>query len=184
MLARNLRVIFIGLAVAERGVAAMAPSSASRANSSPSIMTIRQRNAGLRVAAGAAIGNLLQGFNTGIIAGALLYIVPEFDLATRPEITGLIASSTTMGAVLGTAASGRLSAETINGDVDIVLDDTPNVEVDAETFSGDIRNCMDAEVSRKSDYGPGRTLRLRPEETDRTVRVNTLNGDIDICTSD
>ena len=70
---------------------------------------LRQRTAGLRVAAGAALGNLLQGFNTGVVAGALLFIVPEFGLESRPEVTGLIASSTTMGAVLGTAASGRLS---------------------------------------------------------------------------
>ena len=75
----------------------------------PPKLPLRQRTAGLRVAAGAALGNLLQGFNTGVIAGALLFIVPEFQLESRPEITGMIASSTTMGAVLGTAASGRLS---------------------------------------------------------------------------
>jgi MFS transporter, SP family, galactose:H+ symporter len=71
--------------------------------------SLRQRTAGLRVAAGAALGNLLQGFNTGIVAGALIRIVPEFQLEARPELVGLIASSTTMGAVAGTAASGRLS---------------------------------------------------------------------------
>lgn len=74
----------------------------------PNINSIaRQRRAGLRVAAGAAIGNVLQGFNTGVIAGALLYIVPEFGLESRPELTGLIASSTTMGAIAGTMGCAR-----------------------------------------------------------------------------
>ena len=69
------------------------------------------RNAGLRIASGAALGNILQGFNTGVIGGALLYIVPEFNLGARPEITGLIASSTTMGATLGTLACGKLLSD-------------------------------------------------------------------------
>ena len=64
--------------------------------------------AGLKVAASAALGSILQGFNTGVIAGALLFLVPEFGLDARPGVTGLIASSTTMGAVLGTAVNGKL----------------------------------------------------------------------------
>ncbi|KOO26479.1 monosaccharide-sensing protein 2 [Chrysochromulina tobinii] len=67
-----------------------------------------RKRAGLQVAAGAALGSLLQGFNTGVIAGALLGISSEFGLAARPAVTGLIASSTTMGAVVGTACSGKL----------------------------------------------------------------------------
>ena len=63
----------------------------------------------IQVAAGAALGNGLQGFNTGVIAGALLQIIPEFDLAHQPAITGFIASSTTLGAVLGTILSAKLS---------------------------------------------------------------------------
>jgi SP family galactose:H+ symporter-like MFS transporter len=50
----------------------------------------------------------LRAQNTGVIGGALLYIVPEFGLASRPEVTGLIASSTTMGAMAGTFACGKL----------------------------------------------------------------------------
>jgi SP family galactose:H+ symporter-like MFS transporter len=87
--------------------AALTPQSQPRA--SAQMPSLRQRTAGLRVAAGAALGNLLQGFNTGIVAGALIRIVPEFHLEARPELVGLIASSTTMGAVVGTSVSGRLS---------------------------------------------------------------------------
>ena len=65
--------------------------------------------AGLKVAAGAALGNILQGFNTGVIAGALVLIEPEFGLALRPAVTGLIASSTTFGAIAGTLGSSALA---------------------------------------------------------------------------
>ena len=60
------------------------------------------------LAPSAAVGNLLQGYNTGVIAAALLSIVPEFGLAQRPGVVGLIASSTTLGAFSGTIASGPL----------------------------------------------------------------------------
>ena len=63
---------------------------------------------GVALAASAAVGNLLQGYNTGIVAAALLSIVPEFGLQQQPGMVGLIASSTTLGAVAGTIASGPL----------------------------------------------------------------------------
>ena len=69
----------------------------------------RQPSGGsVALAASAAVGNLLQGYNTGIVAAALLSIVPEFGLQQQPGMVGLIASSTTLGAVTGTIASGPL----------------------------------------------------------------------------
>ena len=87
--------------------AAAAPTT--RVGATAPLMALQSRKrAGLKVAAGAALGSVLQGFNTGVIAGALLGISGEFGLAARPAVTGLIASSTTMGAVAGTACSGKL----------------------------------------------------------------------------
>ena len=74
--------------------------------SSPSSSSASIGSAAL--APSAAVGNLLQGYNTGVIAAALLSIVPEFGLAQRPAVVGLIASSTTLGAFSGTIASGPL----------------------------------------------------------------------------
>ena len=102
-----LILLVLGAMPPAASAAALTPPSRPRPSSQ--MPSLRQRTAGLRVAAGAALGNLLQGFNTGIVAGALIRIVPEFQLEARPELVGLIASSTTMGAVAGTAASGRLS---------------------------------------------------------------------------
>ena len=62
----------------------------------------------LKLASGAAIGSVLQGFSMGIIAGTLSPIVAEFGLEQRSGLQGLIAASATYGAIAGSLGSGRL----------------------------------------------------------------------------
>ena len=62
----------------------------------------------LRLAGGAAIGSLLQGFTMGIIAGSLPPMVAEFGLESRSGMQGLLAASSTYGAIGGSIGSGRL----------------------------------------------------------------------------
>ena len=59
------------------------------------------------IAAVAALGGLLFGFDTGIIAGAMLFIVPEFHLG--PAEQGLVVSAVTFGALFGALVGGTLS---------------------------------------------------------------------------
>ncbi|MFJ3379487.1 sugar porter family MFS transporter [Curtobacterium sp. NPDC090217] len=68
-------------------------------------ITDRQR-AGRRRSAGfvAAFGSILVGYDTGIIAGAMLFITPDFDL--NAVETGLIITSILIGAVVGSVLSG------------------------------------------------------------------------------
>lgn len=61
-----------------------------RAAATAAELDLRARRAGSAVAVSAALGSLLQGFDTGIIGGALLFIVPEFQLAQRPLLQGLM----------------------------------------------------------------------------------------------
>lgn len=82
------------------------------------------------------------------------------------------------------AGGGRFDAETVNGEVSLTITDATHLEVDAETFNGDIDNCFGEEVTRKSQYGPGRMLRFSRGDADRTVRVKTMNGDVSICDED
>src|SRR5580704_11969276 len=56
------------------------------------------------IAAVAALGGLLFGFDTGIIAGAMLFIVPDFRLG--PAEQGLVVSAVTFGALFGALAAG------------------------------------------------------------------------------
>ncbi|MEU4248416.1 sugar porter family MFS transporter [Amycolatopsis sp. NPDC026612] len=70
------------------------------------IATIREGNNALiaRIAAIAAIGGMLFGYDTGVISGALLYIKRDLGAGTFEQ--ELIVSSLLVGAMLGAALSG------------------------------------------------------------------------------
>jgi MFS family permease len=48
----------------------------------------------------------LLGYDTGVIAGAILLIIPEFALENRPELIGLVVSSCIVGALVGALLAG------------------------------------------------------------------------------
>ncbi|HEX3753335.1 MAG TPA: sugar porter family MFS transporter [Streptosporangiaceae bacterium] len=54
-----------------------------------------------------ALGGLLFGYDLGVVAGALLYIKPEFHLG--PVEVGFVTSSLLLGAMIGALGSGALS---------------------------------------------------------------------------
>ncbi|MCO5590669.1 hypothetical protein L7F22_044643 [Adiantum nelumboides] len=58
------------------------------------------------VAIAAAVGNLLQGWDSSAIAGALLYIKPEFDLENNPTLEGFVVAATLIAAVASTVSAG------------------------------------------------------------------------------
>jgi len=81
----------------------------------------------------------------------------------------------------GINALGRFEAEVISGDVALDLADGKSLEVDIETFSGGIRNCLGEESQRKSKYGPGRILRFSRGAADQAVRVRSMSGGVRLC---
>src|SRR5262245_8592597 len=52
----------------------------------------------------AALGGLLFGFDTGVISGALLFIIPEFGLG--PAAQGFVVGVVTLGALIGALLGG------------------------------------------------------------------------------
>src|SRR5215213_8118827 len=54
-----------------------------------------------------ALGGLLFGYDTGVIAGALLYI--NKDLELTPTLQGVVVSSLLVGAMLGSIVAGPLA---------------------------------------------------------------------------
>jgi sugar porter (SP) family MFS transporter len=58
-------------------------------------------------AAIAGMGGLLFGYDTGVIAGALLFIKPDFGLTSFQS--GMVVGAVPLGAVAGAAIAGRLS---------------------------------------------------------------------------
>lgn len=58
------------------------------------------------VAFAAAVGNLLNGWDSAALAGALLYIEPEFDLDSQPVLEGCVAAASIAGAAISTTFAG------------------------------------------------------------------------------
>src|SRR5579884_459525 len=59
------------------------------------------------VAAVAAVGGLLFGYDTGVISGALLFIKTDFKLS--PFAQEVVVSAVLLGATLGAVLGGRLA---------------------------------------------------------------------------
>lgn len=98
--------------------------------------------------------------------------------------------------------AAELSAETTNGDVELRVGDEGDLNLDVGTFSGRIRTCFDRvpeeagldaqtepDGGRRGDGRRGRRgqrggeLIIEAESDSPRVRVRTLNGDIEICSS-
>lgn len=75
---------------------------------------------------------------------------------------------------------GDVSIESINGDIRLATRSLYDTEFDLESFNGDIARIFDYKAVRQSRYAPGRILRLTEGDGATRIRVETLNGDIDI----
>jgi SP family galactose:H+ symporter-like MFS transporter len=67
----------------------------------------RARHNVVLTAAIAGLGGLLFGYDTGVIAGALLFITPDFHLSSFES--GLVVGAVPLGAIAGAAVSGPVS---------------------------------------------------------------------------
>lgn len=76
---------------------------------------------------------------------------------------------------------GKLSAETVNGDVDIELAGKVSARIDVSTFNGKIRNCFGPEAERTSKYAPGWSLSFTEGDGNGRIDVSTMNGGVNLC---
>lgn len=74
----------------------------------------------------------------------------------------------------------RVDLETVNGDVMLDIQDGLEAAFDLESFNGYIASIDGVESKRKSRYGPGRYLDYVRGSGSARVRINTLNGDIEV----
>lgn len=58
------------------------------------------------VSAVATVGNLLNGWDSAMLAGALLYLEPEFDLDDQPVLEGMVAAASLVGAAISSTLAG------------------------------------------------------------------------------
>ena len=76
---------------------------------------------------------------------------------------------------------GKLTAETVNGSVDLVFADGVTGRFEVDTFNGDIDNCFGDKPERTSKYTPGWEWSFQDGKGGARVEVSTLNGDVTIC---
>lgn len=76
---------------------------------------------------------------------------------------------------------GDLSAETVNGSVDIEFTKSVSARFDIETFNGSIKNCFGPKPERTSRYSPGLELSFTMGDGQASVEIETLNGNVHIC---
>ncbi|MGB5449851.1 MAG: DUF4097 family beta strand repeat-containing protein [Woeseiaceae bacterium] len=81
----------------------------------------------------------------------------------------------------GLRKDGKLSAETVNGAVDVELVGDVSATIDVSTVNGRIRNCFGPEPERTSKYAPGWSLRFTEGEGDGRVDISTVNGGVKLC---
>ena len=79
---------------------------------------------------------------------------------------------------------GDLSAESVNGTVDLEFTNKISARIDIETFNGSIRNCFGPKPERTSKYSPGLELSFTLGDGDSRIEVETLNGSVNICHAD
>lgn len=92
----------------------------------------------------------------------------------------LEAKSGDIEVTLQLSADGSLDADTINGDIVLMFGGEINATFDAETFSGDIETNFGPGAERTSEYLPGQELRFTAGDGGARVRLETLNGSIEI----
>ena len=76
---------------------------------------------------------------------------------------------------------GRLSAESVNGDIDVELIGNIEAEYDLSSFNGDIDNCFGPKAKRTSKYAPGWAAEFTEGGGAGRVTMSTLNGDMTLC---
>ena len=79
---------------------------------------------------------------------------------------------------------GDLSAESVNGSVDLEFTEQISARIDIETFNGSIRNCFGPKPERTSKYSPGLELQFEVGDGDSSIEIETLNGSVTICVAD
>jgi Putative adhesin len=79
------------------------------------------------------------------------------------------------------ARDARVEAEAINGEMRLVFEGAIDADFDIETFNGEIDNCFGPKAQRAHQYGPGNELRFREGSGSASVRVKTLNGEVQLC---
>ncbi len=136
------------------------------------------RDAETRV--GAVSGDLMLVRVAGVVEGGTVtgdMIVDDgsFDRANMHTVNGEILFNSEL------RKGGKLSAEAVNGTIDLKFAGEVSARFEFDTLNGDIENCFGPKAKRTSKYTPGWSLNFQEGGGDGTVSASTVNGDIIVC---
>ena len=78
---------------------------------------------------------------------------------------------------------GEIEFESVNGELYLEVPSLYDTEFDLESFNGSISPIFNHRARRTSRYAPGRELRLTEGDGSSQIRIETLNGDIEIVST-
>lgn len=94
--------------------------------------------------------------------------------AARQISAGVVSGDVRLRTAL--QADGRLSAESLSGDLEVILPKSTSAVVRASSFSGDIRS--DQGTVDKEEYGPGSSLSVTLASGAGRIDLETFSGDL------
>ena len=112
--------------------------------------------------------------NASAVSGSITIGDGRFELVSANTVNG------TLELGIELAEDARVDLETINGRVAIDFSGDINARFDIETFNGGITNCFGPDV-RSGGLLRGRDLKFTEGNGDGRVTVRTLNGPVRIC---
>lgn len=127
------------------------------------------------VSGDATVSKVAGEINANTVSGELRIEAGQAQRSRLRSTSGDLSLTATL------PADARIDAESISGNVQLLLQGVGNAEFDVSSFNGDIENCFGPKASRTDEYAPGRELRFRQGDGSSRVRIKTLNGDIRLC---
>jgi DUF4097 and DUF4098 domain-containing protein YvlB len=121
------------------------------------------------------VNNVAGTVSAEAVSGEVIVRDGSFERANLNSVNGEIVFHAEL------REDGKLSVETVNGDVDILFAGDVSARFDIETFNGDIDNCFGPKAERTSKYAPGWELSFTEGGGEGRVTITTLNGDVEMC---
>ena len=118
------------------------------------------------------VAGVLEG---GTVTGDMVVDGGSFDRAKMHTVNGEILFNSEL------RKGGKLSAEAVNGTIDLKFAGEVSARFEFDTLNGDIETCFGPEPKRTSKYTPGWILNFQEGNGDGTVSASTVNGDIIVC---
>ncbi|MEM8681804.1 MAG: DUF4097 family beta strand repeat-containing protein [Pseudomonadota bacterium] len=130
----------------------------------------------------------LSSVSGSISAAGLAGDLEAESVSGRVSVSGGLFESVDMETVNGRITfrgqlhdDGDMAMESVNGGVDIDIENNVPARYEIETFNGGIKNCFGVRAERTSRYAPGYSLSHEVGAASASVRVETLNGSVNFC---